>query len=60
PAGCRLVANAVTLESEALLIDWSGRHGGSLLKIELAMAEPLGRRRGWDRARPILQWSVVR
>ena len=58
PAGARLVANAVTLETEALLSHWSAAKGGSLLRIELAEAEPLGSRRGWVAARPVVQWSV--
>jgi precorrin-6Y C5,15-methyltransferase (decarboxylating) len=60
PPGARLVANAVTLESEALLITWAGRHGGSLLRIELAEAAPLGTKRGWQPQRPLVQWSVTR
>ncbi len=60
PTGTRLVANAVTLETEALLLDWSARHGGDLLRIELAEAAPLGAKRGWRSALPIVQWSVVR
>ena len=60
PQGARLVANAVTLESEALLITWAGRHGGSLLRIELAEAAPLGTKRGWQPQRPLVQWSVTR
>ncbi len=58
PAGCRVVAHAVTLESEALLATWHARAGGSLLRIELAEAVPLGTRRGWRAAYPIVQWSV--
>ncbi len=60
PPGTRLVANAVTLETEALLLDWSARRGGDLLRIELAEASPLGAKRGWRSALPIVQWSVVR
>jgi precorrin-6Y C5,15-methyltransferase (decarboxylating) len=60
PAGCRLVMNAVTIETEALVLDWSARHGGDLLKIELSEPAPIGRKRGWRAALPILQWSVVR
>lgn len=56
----RVVAHAVTLESEALLADWQGRAGGSLLRIELAEAAALGRRRGWKAAWPVVQWSVRR
>ena len=60
PAGCRLVLNAVTIETEALVLDWSARHGGSLLKIEVSEPVAIGRKRGWRAALPILQWSVVR
>lgn len=60
PGGTRLVANAVTLESEALLALWHGSRDGSLLRIELAEAEPLGSRRGWRARYPVVQWSVVR
>ena len=56
----RLVANAVTLDSEALLTDWQGSHGGTLLRIELAQAASLGRKRGWKSSYPIVQWSVTR
>ncbi len=58
--GTRLVANAVTLESEVLLAQWHARHGGTLLRVELAEAAPLGSKRGWQPARPLVQWSVTR
>lgn len=58
--GVRLVVNAVTLGTEALLLEWSERAGGTLLRIELAEAAPLGALRGWRPARPIVQWSVTR
>ena len=58
-SGTRLVAHAVTLDSEALLAQWHGRRGGALLRVELAEAAPLGTRRGWAPARPIVQWSVT-
>lgn len=60
PPGTRLVMNAVTLETEALVLDWSTRHGGSLLKIDLSEPAPVGRKRAWRAALPILQWSVTR
>ena len=60
PPGTRLVANAVTLETEALLLTAAARHGGSLLRVELAEATPLGRKHGWRAALPIVQWSVSR
>lgn len=59
PVGTRLVANAVTLESEALLATWQQAKGGVLLRIELAQAAPLGGRRGWRSQYPVVQWSVV-
>ncbi|MDU9005700.1 precorrin-6y C5,15-methyltransferase (decarboxylating) subunit CbiE [Sedimentitalea todarodis] len=59
PGGTRLVANAVTLESEALLADAQEKRGGNLLRIELAQAEPLGSKRGWKAAYPVVQWSVM-
>ncbi|WP_209597026.1 precorrin-6y C5,15-methyltransferase (decarboxylating) subunit CbiE [Ruegeria sp. HKCCSP351] len=59
PAGTRLVANAVTLESEALLARWHEDLGGDLLRIELAHSAPLGPRRGWKAAYPVVQWSVT-
>ena len=59
PAGTRLVANAVTLESEALLAQWQRDKGGDLMRIELADAAPIGTRRGWRSHYPIVQWSVT-
>ncbi|MCE8013133.1 precorrin-6y C5,15-methyltransferase (decarboxylating) subunit CbiE [Billgrantia desiderata] len=60
PPGVRVVANAVTLESEALLAEWQRRAGGELLRIELSSAAPLGNRRGWKASYPIVQWRVTR
>lgn len=57
-AGCRLVVNAVTLETECVLVDAHARHGGRLVRIDLAEAVPLGRMRGFVPARPIVQWSA--
>lgn len=59
PSGARLVANAVTLETEALFYAAQARWGGSLLRIDLAEMAPLGRKRGWEAARSVVQWSVV-
>ena len=59
PSGTRLVANAVTLESEALFTQWQAARGGTLTRLEIAEAQALGRMRGWVPARPVVQWSVV-
>lgn len=58
-AGTRLVANAVTLEAEALLTDAQAKRGGALMRIDIAQAEPLGSKRVWKASYPIVQWSVT-
>ncbi|HEV2155166.1 precorrin-6y C5,15-methyltransferase (decarboxylating) subunit CbiE [Bradyrhizobium sp.] len=58
--GARLVAHSVTLETEALLGELHQRHGGELMRVEIAHAAPLGRYRSWEAARPVVQWSAVR
>jgi precorrin-6Y C5,15-methyltransferase (decarboxylating) len=58
--GTRLVAHAVTLETEALLADFHQRHGGELMRVEIAHAGALGKYRSWAAARPVVQWSAVR
>lgn len=59
PAGGRLVANAVTAESEALLVDWHSRLGGELRRFQHYRGEPLGGFTGWRPAMPITQWTVT-
>lgn len=56
----RLVANAVTLESEANLIALHAAHGGELVKLQTHRAEPVGPRTGWRPAMPVTQWSLVK
>jgi precorrin-6Y C5,15-methyltransferase (decarboxylating) len=58
--GTRIVAHAVTLETEALLAALHQQHGGELMRIEIAHAAPLGRMRSWEAARSIVQWSVAK
>jgi precorrin-6Y C5,15-methyltransferase (decarboxylating) len=58
--GGRLVANAVTLQSEALLTEWRQRTDGELTRISVAHAEPLGRFDGWRTAMPVTLLSAVR
>jgi precorrin-6Y C5,15-methyltransferase (decarboxylating) len=58
PGGGRLVANTVTLESEALLADAHRRHGGELVRLAVAHAVPVGGFTGWRQAMPVTQWSV--
>ncbi len=56
----RLVANAVTLESEAELIALHKAHGGDLVKISIHRAAPVGRLTGWRPLMPVTQWSLVK
>jgi precorrin-6Y C5,15-methyltransferase (decarboxylating) len=59
PAG-RLVVNAVTVQSEAVLAEWHARRGGSLTRLSVASAEPVGGFTGWKPAMPVTIWSVTR
>jgi precorrin-6Y C5,15-methyltransferase (decarboxylating) len=52
-SGGRLVANAVTLQGEAALVAWRASHGGTLTRIALAQAQPLGGFDTWRQALPI-------
>ncbi|MEV7294455.1 precorrin-6y C5,15-methyltransferase (decarboxylating) subunit CbiE [Streptomyces microflavus] len=56
--GGRLVANTVTLESEALLGEWYRAYGGELTRLAVAHAVPVGGFTGWRQAMPVTQWSV--
>ena len=58
--GTRLVVNAVTIETEMLLAQWHAERGGTLLRLDVAEAAPLGRMRGWLASRPVVQWRVCR
>jgi precorrin-6Y C5,15-methyltransferase (decarboxylating) len=59
-AGGRLVANAVTVESESLLAQWYSRLGGELRRYQHYQGEPLGGFTGWRPAMPITQWAVTK
>lgn len=54
--GGRLVANAVTLQSEALLAEWRQRTDGELVRISVAHAGPIGR---FDALRPALPVTIL-
>lgn len=56
----RLVANAVTLESEAELIALHREFGGDLVKLMVHRAEPVGRLTGWRPSMPVTQFSLVK
>jgi len=51
--GGRLVANAVTVQSEMLLVAWQGKVGGELTRISVSQAKPLGDFDVWRAALPV-------
>lgn len=56
----RLVANAVTVESEQMLFQWQRELGGELTRIGIQRAEPVGKFLGWKAMAPVTQWVVVK
>lgn len=58
--GGRLIANAVTLQSEVTLMAWRERHGGELTRIHVAQAQPLGEFDTWRQALPITLLDVTK
>ncbi|MEO0496237.1 MAG: precorrin-6y C5,15-methyltransferase (decarboxylating) subunit CbiE [Pseudomonadota bacterium] len=56
----RLVANAVTLETEALLLDLHARRGGELTRLAVSRAEPVGPYRGWRPSMPVTQLFLTK
>lgn len=58
--GGRLVVNAVTLESEALVTRWRADLGGDLIRLVISRAAPLGGFTAWRPMLPVTQWTVVK
>jgi precorrin-6B C5,15-methyltransferase / cobalt-precorrin-6B C5,C15-methyltransferase len=58
--GGRIVANAVTLESETRLKEAFDHHGGELVRIEISKAGKIGGFHGWRAAMPVTQWRAVK
>jgi precorrin-6Y C5,15-methyltransferase (decarboxylating) len=58
--GGRLVAHAVTVESEAVLHRWRQTVGGQLVRLAASHAGSLGGFTAWRPALPIVQWQVIR
>ena len=56
--GGRIVANAVTLEGEQTLQAARAAHGGSLLRLAVSRAEPIGGFEAWRPHLPVVQWSA--
>jgi precorrin-6Y C5,15-methyltransferase (decarboxylating) len=54
--GGRFVANAVTLETEALLLARRATLGGEMLRLAVSHAVPVAGMTGWRAAMPVTQW----
>jgi precorrin-6Y C5,15-methyltransferase (decarboxylating) len=58
--GGRLVVNAVTLQTEALLLARYATLGGELTRLAITRADAIGGKTGWRAGRPVTQWSWVK
>ncbi|WP_062236108.1 bifunctional cobalt-precorrin-7 (C(5))-methyltransferase/cobalt-precorrin-6B (C(15))-methyltransferase [Aureimonas sp. N4] len=58
--GGRLVAHAVTLESEAILLGLHAEHGGDLMRVSVDHAASVGPFRGWRPSMPVLHWHLTK
>ena len=58
--GGRLVANAVTLEGEQVLVAWVQAAGGSLIRLAISRATPVGPYTGWQPFRPVTQLAATK
>ena len=58
--GGRLVANAVSLESEALLTRWREELGGNMVRINISRAKGIGAHHLWRPLTPVTQWAAVK
>jgi precorrin-6Y C5,15-methyltransferase (decarboxylating) len=58
--GGRLVANVVSLAGERTLLDWQAAHGGTLTRIAISHAEPLGMQQAWRPQLPVTQLAAAK
>lgn len=58
--GGRLVAHAVTVETERVLLDAYARLGGEMTRFHVERADSIGGFTGWAPARAVVQWAVVK
>jgi len=60
PSGGLLIANAVTIESEAVLGQAYSRLGGHLQRFQHYQGLPLGGFTSWRPQMPVTQWAVTK
>lgn len=58
--GGRLVAHAVTLETERVMIDARAEFGGELTRFHVERSDQIGSFTGWAPARAVVQWAAVK
>jgi precorrin-6Y C5,15-methyltransferase (decarboxylating) len=60
PPGGRLVVNAVTMESEAVISQWYPELGGDVTRIAINRGSPIGGFTGWRPHMPVTTWAVTK
>ncbi|PAY23768.1 cobalamin biosynthesis bifunctional protein CbiET [Dietzia natronolimnaea] len=58
--GGRLVAHAVTIETERVLVDARAEFGGELVRFHVEHADSIGTFTGWAPARAVVQWCATK
>ncbi len=58
--GGRLVVNAVTIESEQIVLHYHGLYGGDLIRIGIQRAAAIGTFLGWKPLIPVTQWKAIK
>jgi precorrin-6B C5,15-methyltransferase / cobalt-precorrin-6B C5,C15-methyltransferase len=58
--GGRLVVNAVTMESEAVVARWHAQLGGDLVRLAVNRGSPIGGFTGWRPLMPVTIWAVTK
>lgn len=58
--GGRIVINAVSLETEAILARLHAAHGGTMRRIAISRLDRVGNMHGWRPAMPVTQWVAAK
>ena len=58
--GGTLVANAVTVAGEAILADWGARQDGTLTRLAVSRARPVGSHLAWRPLMPVTQLALIK
>ena len=58
--GGTLVANAVTVTGEGVLAEWGARHEGTLTRLAVSRARPVGSHLAWRPLMPVTQLALIK